>query len=973
MERRTDWHRASWLRCMEIDLPELIGRMAELSTYRIVEKGTVADVELGVLNGSKEVRTVYRDIAMPSETGLFTVFEPPRLVVPLAEYEEISEVRCAGDQLLEFVSARLVDTSPDLLTTERALRSWLPLSEWIASFLLEQGQVLDDRNWVSRETHLRRIKLQNPTDLFVNNKVVCPFETPEGPMIGRVLSLAAGARVEGGRIVASESMPAIGLAASYIPFIDKNDPARLLMGSNMMRQWIEPVEHESALVQTGTEPSAPEFWCGYNLLTAFMAFGRETVEDGIALSASAAARMAYPDRIAVGDKLSNRHGQKGVVSRIVPDEAMPRLPDGTPVDCVVSFIGLHTRQNTGQLWEAAASWLARESGRPYIVEPYRSPDRAELAAQLAAFDSPHRRRLSLPDQIDAGTEDKTESEVLVGWVYWGCTVHRASAKLRAAGADEALQVHGEMEYNAFRNNRLYSYIAETNGAASEEATAAETAGLIAGSWTPFEDGTFETAPLRRMREKLALAGIEVVADSQGVGFRWMPTTAADALPVPLRHPWCSRRTLASIPPNPGNPGRGEIERLARRLRLLLESDAPRSLVDSSTAGLQEAVDTYFASLITHEDVIPRGRRRFTGRAVIVPSSELGVDEVGLPEEMVWTMFAPLVDIDASDLQRRTTAARHALQAELSERLVIVNRAPTLSDTTMIAFRPRMVSHAAVELHPLVCRWMNADYDGDMVAVYLPIASAAVAEVGENLTVVGHLRRNPALIDSLLPTHEALCGIAYRREETAAPTASSVAESVRALLSSKGPEEAIKRIEELFAEGLAAARHSGASFDPLCAPWDGQPPADRAEAAERLSAATGEGRGFETQLLAVKAGARGTLEQLLNLLHSRRVGNRLVTRGQLAGYSEGDHRLLALDVRRQLHALVNGLSSVAGDYNTSQRPPGFTLLARLARAERPGVVIASAAETGERDPLVDIDARLTVGLPVDSRPTEPRSG
>lgn len=966
MDRKTDWHRASWLRCMEVGLPELIATRVEVSTYRIVDRGDLADIEVGVLSGTIEIRTTYCDIPMPDDSGLFASFDPPRLVVPVVEDETMAVVRCAGDQLLGLLEARLVDVAPGLLTTEEALRNWLPLSDWIGVFLDKTGQILDNRNWVSRETHLRRIIRENPADLFADSRMVCPFEQPEGPRLGHVLSLAAGARIEDGRVVASDGMPAIGLAASYIPFIDKNDPARLLMGSNMMRQWIEPTENEAAMVQTGTEPAERAFWCGFNLLTAFMALGRETFEDGIVVSESAAQRMAYPEGIAVGDKLSNRHGQKGLVSRIRPDDQMPRLSDGTAVECVVSFIGLHTRQNTGQLWEAAASWIAKNQEDTYVVPPYQSPGREELSARLASLESPHRRRLRLSD----GSE--TEAEVLVGWVYWGCTVHRAKAKLRAAGAESALQVHGEMEYNALRNNGLFAYIAESNGPASEEASHEETERLVAGSWMPGTDSAFETAPVRRIRNALARAGLEVVADARGLGFRWVREAGHESLPVTLRHPWRSRKTLDSIPPNPDDALCGEVGRRAHRLQLLLDSDAPRSLVDSSTARLQEAADAYFATLITHQDVVPRGRRRFSARAVIVPSSRGGIEDVGIPEEIAWTLFGPLLAGSVDPEGRRTERAREALREAMAERHVIVHRAPTLSDTTMIAFRPRLVAHAAVELHPLVCRWMNADFDGDMVGVYLPVSAAAQQEAASRLTVAGHLRRNPALLDSLVPTHEALFGLAIggakqhvggENDSTPAPTTSSVARELWRVQMSDGPEKAIARVEELFADGLAAARGSGASFDPLGDAFNDHAPDSRSEAAEILSSPADAPGEFQAQLVAIKSGARGTMDQLLNLLHSRVLDTGVVRPGQLAGYTEEDHRLIALEVRRQLHTLITGLSSVAGDYNIAQRPPEYTLLARLARAEEPGVVIASAAESGETDPLTDLDARLTVGLPV----------
>ena len=116
-------------------------------------------------------------------------------------------------------------------------------------------------------------------------------------------------------------------------------------------------------MQTGFEPDAPDFWCGHNLLTAFVSWGPGTSEDGILLSESAARRMNDPFPVEPGDKISNRHGSKGVVSYILPDEQMPHLPDGTPVELVYNFPGLRTRMHLGQVREAVMGRIARAGRR----------------------------------------------------------------------------------------------------------------------------------------------------------------------------------------------------------------------------------------------------------------------------------------------------------------------------------------------------------------------------------------------------------------------------------------------------------------------------------------------------------------------------------------------------------------------------------------------------------------------------------
>ncbi|MHC4718776.1 MAG: hypothetical protein ACYS5V_17570, partial [Planctomycetota bacterium] len=278
---------------------------------------------------------------------------------------------------------------------ESLARAWLPLDEWTRDFLAGSrlplyppvggaktptAQVLDEQNWLSRQAHLRRVMIDVEVD---NQQVVapgqqgriCPVETPEGRNIGRILSLSQGAVIRDGRIEIVDDSPAaaLGLSASMIPLIEFDDPGRCLMGANMMRQWVTPTAPEPALVRTGDEPDEPGFWCGWNLLTAFISAGGDTHDDGIVVSESAVKRMALPHTLEVGDKLSNRHGTKGTIARILPDEQMPHLPDGTAAELVFSFLGCHTRLNFGQMREAVLGRIARAKGEPIICPPFEGP------------------------------------------------------------------------------------------------------------------------------------------------------------------------------------------------------------------------------------------------------------------------------------------------------------------------------------------------------------------------------------------------------------------------------------------------------------------------------------------------------------------------------------------------------------------------------------------------------------------------
>ena len=89
-------------------------------------------------------------------------------------------------------------------------------------------------------------------------------------------------------------------------------------------------------------------------------------------------------QIEPGDKLSNRFGMKGVVSKILPDELMPKMSDGTPVELLFSSVGIHSRLAIGQLREAVLGRLAHAEGEPIIAPPFHGPSESEIRQRLAA-------------------------------------------------------------------------------------------------------------------------------------------------------------------------------------------------------------------------------------------------------------------------------------------------------------------------------------------------------------------------------------------------------------------------------------------------------------------------------------------------------------------------------------------------------------------------------------------------------------
>ena len=135
----------------------------------------------------------------------------------------------------------------------------------------------------------------------------------------------------------------------------------------------------------------------------------------------------------------------------------------------------------------------------------------------------------------------------------------------------------------------------------------------------------------------------------------------------------------------------------------------------------------------------RRRQNLVGRGTIIPDPKLGVDEVGLPEEMSWSLYEKFVirrlvnstgksPFDAAEeVRKRTPGARAALEAELASRPVLLNRAPSLHKFSVLAFKPRITDGKAVKIPPLVVKGFNADFDGDAMNVHVPVLPDAVRE------------------------------------------------------------------------------------------------------------------------------------------------------------------------------------------------------------------------------------------------------
>jgi len=170
-----------------------------------------------------------------------------------------------------------------------------------------------------------------------------------------------------------------------------------------------------------------------------------------------------------------------------------------------------------------------------------------------------------------------------------------------------------------------------------------------------------------------------------------------------------------------------------------ESDNPK-LQKRNVKGLLEHLTgkTTPKSSFFQKKIMKR-QQDISGRGTIAPDGSLGMDEIGLPEDMLWGMYGKFIigrlirrgfnAVRAKEmLDEKHPAARDAMMAELKERPVMVNRAPTLHRYGFVGANPVPVAGKTIRVNPFIEQGMNADYDGDTFQIHVPILPAAVAEV-----------------------------------------------------------------------------------------------------------------------------------------------------------------------------------------------------------------------------------------------------
>jgi DNA-directed RNA polymerase subunit beta' len=260
-----------------------------------------------------------------------------------------------------------------------------------------------------------------------------------------------------------------------------------------------------------------------------------------------------------------------------------------------------------------------------------------------------------------------------------------------------------------------------------------------------------------------------------------------------------------------------------RLRRLLDLGAPEIIVNNEKRMLQEAVDALFdngrrgrpvtgtgnRALKSLSDMLKGKQGRFrqnllgkrvdySGRSVIIVGPQLKLHQCGLPKQMALELFKPFVIkrlIDLSHAQNIKSAKRmversrpqvwDVLEEIIRERPVLLNRAPTLHRLGIQAFEPQLVEGKAIQLHPLVCAAFNADFDGDQMAVHLPLSVEAQAEARILMLASNNILKPSDGRPVTLPTQDMIIGLHHLTtlKEGAAGEGrafSSIAEAILAL-------------------------------------------------------------------------------------------------------------------------------------------------------------------------------------------------
>ena len=304
--------------------------------------------------------------------------------------------------------------------------------------------------------------------------------------------------------------------------------------------------------------------------------------------------------------------------------------------------------------------------------------------------------------------------------------------------------------------------------------------------------------LSKVKKKKAIKRLRIVEALRKSGNRpeWMILTVLPVIPPELR---------PMVQLDGGRFATSDLNDLYRRvinrnnrLKRLLELGAPDVIVRNEKRMLQEAVDSLIDNSQRGKALSRRGRRElkslsdmlkgkkgrfrrnllgkrvdYSGRSVIVVGPKLKLNQCGLPKGMALELFKPFVIQKLVELNYATNVkgAKRVIERERPEvfevledviktRPVMLNRAPTLHRLGIQAFEPLLVEGKAIQLHPLVCQAFNADFDGDQMAVHVPLSRKAVDETRRLMISTENLMKPSDGEPVVAPSKDMVLGVYY---------------------------------------------------------------------------------------------------------------------------------------------------------------------------------------------------------------------
>jgi len=307
----------------------------------------------------------------------------------------------------------------------------------------------------------------------------------------------------------------------------------------------------------------------------------------------------------------------------------------------------------------------------------------------------------------------------------------------------------------------------------------------------------ETSQQRKNEALKRLQVVEAFRASKGINRpEWMVVKVVPVIPPELR---------PLVPLDGGRFATSDLNDLYRRviirnnrLKRLIEIKAPEVILRNEKRMLQEAVDSLFdnsrksnavktdsnRALKSLSDSLKGKQGRFrqnllgkrvdySARSVIVVGPELKLHECGLPKDMAAELYKPFVIRKLIErgivktvksakkiVDRKDPVVWDILENVLKGHPVMLNRAPTLHRLGIQAFQPKLIEGKAIQLHPLVCTAFNADFDGDQMAVHLPLGNAAILEA-QMLMLASHNILNPANGAPItVPSQDMVLGLYY---------------------------------------------------------------------------------------------------------------------------------------------------------------------------------------------------------------------